>query len=242
VQEAAVNAETERRFKAERLRTELISNVSHDIRTPLTSVITYIDLLKTEETDNENIRSYIGVIDQKAQRLKTLTDDLFEASKAASGSVPVNMEKVELESLLTQGLGELDDKIKSSGLDFRVFMPPEKTMVLADGKLLWRVVENMLSNVFKYSLPGSRVYIEVFERGKYAGIQVKNISSAELNIPAEELMERFKRGDESRTTSGSGLGLSIARSLTEAQNGVFEIEIDGDLFKAALMVERAIDN
>ncbi|MDR3278094.1 MAG: sensor histidine kinase, partial [Oscillospiraceae bacterium] len=177
-------------------------------------------------------------IDVKAQRLKALTDDLFEASKAASGNIPVTAEKVELVSLLTQGLGELDDKLKSSGLDFRVTAPEEKLYVLADGKLLWRVVENVLSNVFKYALAGSRVYIDVFERGTGAGIEVKNISAQELNIPEEELMERFKRGDEARAGSGSGLGLSIARSLMLAQGGTFEIKIDGDLFKASLTAAR----
>jgi signal transduction histidine kinase len=233
-----LNDEVERRLKAERLRTELISNVSHDIRTPLTSVITYVDLLKSEETDNENIKKYVEIIDQKAARLKTLTDDLFEASKASSGNLPVTFEKVDIVSLLTQGLGELDDKIKASGLDFRVRTPEGKLFVQADGSLLWRVVENLLSNVFKYSLPGSRVYVSVLDNGDSAGIEVKNISDSPLNIPEAELMERFKRGDESRSDGGSGLGLAIARSLMAAQGGGFEIKIDGDLFKVALTVPK----
>jgi signal transduction histidine kinase len=233
-----LNDEVERRLRAERLRTELISNVSHDIRTPLTSVITYVDLLKSEPTDNENIKKYIEVIDQKAARLKTLTDDLFEASKASSGNIPVTLAKVDLVSLLTQGLGELDDKIKSSGLDFRVQASEGQVYALADGPLLWRVVENMLSNVFKYSLPGSRVYVSVLDNGNSAGIEVKNISESPLNMPENELMERFKRGDESRSGQGSGLGLAIARSLMLAQGGRFDIKIDGDLFKAVLTVPK----
>lgn len=225
-------------LKSERLKTELISNVSHDIRTPLTSIITYIDLLKKEGLNSENADKYLDVLDQKSIRLKTLTDDLFEASKASSGNIPVNLEKIDITSILTQGMGELDDKIASSGLNFKFNYPKEKVFVKADGKLLWRVIENLMFNIFKYALESSRVYIDVIDSHNNASIIIKNISSYELNIDSNELMERFKRGDESRNSEGSGLGLSIAKSLVELQNGKFNIEIDGDLFKAIIVLPK----
>ena len=234
VQEDTINAEMSRRLRAERLRTELISNVSHDIRTPLTSVITYVDLLRAENVDNEKARDYIEVIAAKSQRLKVLTDDLFEASKAASGNIPVTIENVNLDELVTQGLGEMDAKIRESGLDFRVNLCQTDDLVSADGRLLWRVIENLLSNVFKYAMPASRVYIETAVGEDYAVFSMKNISAMELNVPADELLERFRRGDEARGGEGSGLGLSIAKSLTEAMGGRFELAIDGDLFKATV--------
>jgi len=226
-------------LKSERLKTELITNVSHDIRTPLTSIITYVDLLKNEE-DQRKMEEYIEIIEQKAQRLKILTDDLFEASKASSGNMPVNLEKIDIVSLITQGLGEVNDKIQERGLEFRVNYPKEKVLVTADGKLLWRAIENLLSNIFKYALTGSRVYVDVENLGNRVKLVMKNISAYELNISAEELMERFKRGDESRSSQGSGLGLSIAKSLVEIQNGSFDIEIDGDLFKAVIQIPSAM--
>lgn len=220
--------------KSERMKTELITNVSHDLKTPLTSIITYIDLLKSEGLNSENAEKYLGIIDNKAQRLKALTEDLFEAAKASSGSIAVNLEKLDVVSLISQGLGELSDKIEASGLNFKINMPSSKLFVYADGKLLWRVIENLLSNVFKYALPNSRVYIDTFSTANNVKIVIKNISAYELNIDEEELMERFKRGDASRHSEGSGLGLSIAKSLTELQGGNFHIEIDGDLFKAII--------
>lgn len=228
-----LNNAVESELKSERLKTELITNVSHDIRTPLTSIITYIDLLK-KENDEEKAKEYIEVLEKKSQRLKELTDDLFEAAKASSGSVTVNFENIDIVSLLKQGLGELDDKINEMELDFRINYPKEKVYVKADGALLWRVIENLLSNIFKYALKGSRVYIDIEDKGNEVSFTMKNISAYELNIPAEELIERFKRGDESRNSSGSGLGLSIAKSLVEVQKGSFKIEIDGDLFKAII--------
>ncbi len=220
--------------KSERMKAELITNVSHDLKTPLTSIITYVDLLKNEGLHSENAEKYLGIIDNKSQRLKALTEDLFEAAKASSGSIAVNLEKLDAVSLITQGLGELSDKIEVSGLNFKTNMPSSKLLVYADGKLLWRVIENLLSNVFKYALPNSRVYIDVFATADNVKIVIKNISAYELNINEEELMERFKRGDASRHSEGSGLGLSIAKSLTELQGGSFHIEIDGDLFKATI--------
>lgn len=220
--------------KAERMKAELITNVSHDLKTPLTSIITYVDLLKNEGLQSENAGKYLGIIDSKSQRLKSLTEDLFEAAKATSGNIAVNFERLNVASLISQGLGELSDKIETSGLIFRTSFPAENVFVSADGKLLWRVIENLLSNVFKYALPNSRVYIDVIQNDETAKIVVKNISAYELNVNADELMERFKRGDASRHSEGSGLGLSIAKSLTELQNGSFTLNIDGDLFKATI--------
>jgi signal transduction histidine kinase len=236
-----LNTEVERRIKSERLKTELLSNVSHDIRTPLTSVINYVDLLKKEELDNEKVMSYVDIIDRKSARLKILIDDLFEASKITSGNMPVILAKVELSALLKQGLGELDDRIQDSKLDFKVNIPAEKIFIKADGKMLWRVIENILSNVFKYSLANSRVYVDVKPDESQVVVEIKNISAYELNIDETELLERFKRGDESRNSEGSGLGLSIAKSLMDSQNGSLAVKIDGDLFKAAITIPKYTD-
>jgi len=246
---AGINTAVEQRMKSDRLKTELITNVSHDIRTPLTSIITYTDLLKNEGLDCEKAPEYLDILIQKSHRLKTLTDELFEASKAATGNIEVNISQLDIVSLINQVLGELDGAIKSSGLDLRVNLP-ENLPVMADGRLMWRVMENLLSNVFKYSLPGSRVYLDAAaakqEDGartshdagelppRFARIDLKNISAAELNVDPAELTERFKRGDDSRTEGGSGLGLSIVQSFVSAQGGRFTISIDGDLFKASV--------
>lgn len=222
--------------RSERMKAELISNVSHDIKTPLTSIITYVDLLKKENIENEVARDYISVLENKANRLKVLTDDLFEAAKASSGDMPVHLEKVNMQSFVQQSLGEFEDKLRAAGITMRVMMTEEPLYITADGRLMWRVISNLLNNVVKYSQAGSRVYLEVEEdaQGEQVNIVLKNISAYELNVSAEELMERFTRGDESRSTEGSGLGLSIANSLIELQNGQFEISIDGDLFKVKI--------
>ncbi len=220
--------------KAERMKAELITNVSHDLKTPLTSIITYVDLLKNEGLHSENSNKYLDIIDAKSQRLKSLTEDLFEAAKATSGNISINFERINVASLISQGLGELSDKIETSGLTFKTNIPADNVYVSADGKLLWRVIENLLSNVFKYALPNSRVYMDVICENSKVKIVVKNISAYELNVSEDELMERFKRGDESRHSEGSGLGLSIAKSLTQLQKGSFSISIDGDLFKATI--------
>lgn len=224
-------------IKSERLKTELITNVSHDIRTPLTSIITYVDLLKLEN-DPEMIAEYVDVLDQKSKRLQHLTDDLFEAAKASSGSIPVQLERIDIVSLLTQGIGEMDEKIEASSLDFKLAHPTEKVYVKADGKLLWRSIENLFSNIFKYALPTSRVYIGVEDVGNEILVTFKNISAYELNISVDELMERFKRGDESRSSQGSGLGLSIAESLIHIQHGKFLVQVDGDLFKVMIYLPK----
>ena len=237
---SGLNEEVERRIKSERLKTELIINVSHDIRTPLTSLITYADLLKSEETDNENILKYAEIISQKSERLKVLTDDLFESAKAASGNITVNFEYVEINALLIQALAEFDARIKESNLEFKLNIPEEKVIAYADGSLLWRVFENLISNTLKYSLENSRVYIDVRDDGNYVFIEMKNISKAELNIPEDELAERFKRGDLSRNSEGSGLGLDIATSLMRCQNGELSMKIDGDLFKVCIKIKKSL--
>jgi len=232
---AGIHKAVGERMKSERLKTELITNVSHDIRTPLTSIITYTDLLKQEGLDSEKAPEYLEVLVQKSGRLKTLTDELFEAAKAATGNIEVNLIPLDFVALMNQVLGELDETIKKSGLDLRVSLP-EKMFILADGKLMWRVMENLLSNVFKYSLPGSRVYLHAQQTGAVACIELKNISATELNVDPHELTERFKRGDDSRTDGGTGLGLSIVQSFVTAQGGEFNVSIDGDLFKATVLI------
>ena len=232
-----INAAVAERMKSERLKTELITNISHDIRTPLTSMITYADLLKNEGLDNAKAPEYLDILIQKSARLKTLTDDLFEASKAASGNVETHIETLDLADFVRQVLGELDERVRESGLDFRQNLP-ERAPVGADGKLLWRVVENLLSNVFKYAAPGSRVYIDVAPEDDSYRLDIKNISEHPLNIDPSELTERFKRGDSARSGDGSGLGLSIAQSFTQAQGGMFALAIDGDLFKATIRLPK----
>lgn len=232
-----LNKSVDSEIKSERLKTELITNVSHDIRTPLTSIITYVDLLKIEN-DPEKTAEYIEVLDQKSKRLKHLTDDLFEAAKASSGSMPVQLERIDIVSLLTQGIGEMDEKIEASALDVKLAHPTEKVYVKADGKLLWRSIENLFSNIFKYALPASRVYIDVEDVGTEVLVTFKNISAYELNISVDELMERFTRGDESRSSQGSGLGLSIAESLIHIQHGKFLVQVDGDLFKVMIYLPK----
>lgn len=178
------------------------------------------------------------MLDQKSERLKHLTDDLFDAAKASSGSMPVQLEKIDIVSLLTQGIGEMDEQIEASALDFKLAYPTEKVYMEADGKLLWRAIENLFSNIFKYAQPASRVYIDVQDLGNEISVTFKNISAFELNISADELMERFTRGDESRTSQGSGLGLSIAESLIHIQRGKFIVQVDGDLFKAIITLPK----
>ena len=256
-------------LKNQRMKTELISNVSHDLKTPLTSMVSYIDLLKTEGLDSPNASEYLDIIDEKTQRLKVLTEDLFEAAKASSGAIPVHMDSIDLDALVSQSLGEMDQKLSAKALS--VIVKNELSgqgtcadgagdaessgdgcaaggngkasggvRVNADGQLLWRVIENLLGNVSKYALEGSRVYVNISspEDSKVL-LEIKNISGEQLNISADELMERFTRGDASRNTEGSGLGLAIAKDLTKLINGEFMLTVDGDLFKAGVLLERA---
>ena len=214
------------------MRSELITNVSHDLKTPLTYIINYIELIKKEENISpEHIKDYVNVLDTKSKRLKVLIEDLFEASRASSGNLELNMEKIDITQLLIQAIGEMEEKLSNANLDLKVKVPEDKTYIMADGKRLYRVLENLLSNISKYSLNNTRVYIDIIEDNEKVRLTMKNISAYELNFAPEEIMERFKRGDESRNTEGSGLGLSIARDLVNAQGGSFELDIDGDLFK-----------
>lgn len=227
------------RVKSERMKAELITNVSHDIKTPLTSIVNYVDLLKKEELGSDTAREYVAVLERQAQRLKKLTEDVVEASKASTGSIPVNLERTDLNVLLSQAAGEFTDRFAEQKLELRFSASQEQTYVMADGRLLWRVFSNLMSNVGKYALEGTRVYLSIdVQRGRGV-ISLKNISRYPLNVSGEELMERFVRGDKSRTSEGSGLGLSIARSLTELQGGVFDITVDGDLFKVTISFETA---
>ena len=221
-------------LKSERLKTELITNVSHDIKTPLTSIISYVDLLKQENIENKKAKEYIGVLDSKSQRLKRLIEDLVEASKASSGNIKLNMEKLNVSELIKQCTGEFEDKFKANGLEIVSNIPQENVCINADSRYMYRVVENLFSNITKYALKNSRVYIDVEKDVDKINISIKNISKDKLNISPDELMQRFVRGDKSRFTEGSGLGLSISKSLTELQNGDFKIFIDGDLFKVNL--------
>ena len=222
----------QQQLKSERFRTDLITNVSHDIKTPLTSIINYVDLLKKEDVQPEKAKEYIAVLDRQSARLKKLTEDLVEASKASSGTLPVHLEAVDVNVLLSQVSGEYQSRFELCRLEPIVKLAPESPQILADGKLLWRVFDNLLSNICKYAMPGTRVYFTSEVLDSRVQISFKNISNYPLDITADELMERFVRGDSSRSTEGSGLGLSIAQSLTGLQKGSFDLVVDGDLFKA----------
>lgn len=222
-------------MKDERLKADLITNVSHDIKTPLTSIINYVDLLKREDVQDEAIREYIDVLDVKSQRLKQLTEDLVEASKISSGNITLFFEKIGVVELMNQIIGEFSEKFEEKELDVITNFMDKDAIILADGRRMWRVFENLFGNIYKYAMPGTRVYVEVYELQKKIHIAIKNISAQPLNIDAEELTERFIRGDISRSTEGSGLGLSIAKSLVLAQKGEFKIYLDGDLFKATIV-------
>ncbi len=221
------------RMKSERFKTELITNVSHDFKTPLTSIVNYVDLLKKEDIQDAKILEYIEVLDRQTSRLKKLTEDLVEASKASTGNVAVALERTDLAELLQQSVGEYAERFAANQIE-AVVRSEEPVLVMADGRLLWRVLDNLLGNICKYSLPGTRVYADVRKTAGKVTITMKNTSRYPLNITSDELMERFVRGDISRSTEGSGLGLSIAKSLTELQKGQFELSIDGDLFKAMI--------
>ena len=226
-------------MKSERFKAELITNVSHDLKTPLTSIINYVDLLKTTQQTDPKAEEYIEVLDRKAQRLKNLTEDLVEASKASTGTLNVSREKIGMTQLIDQALGEYEEKLESRQLTVITALPEDETYVYADGRHLWRVIDNLLSNCCKYAMGGTRVYLELTRGKGQVVLSVKNISREPLNVPAERLMERFVRGEESRSTEGSGLGLSIARSLTELQGGTFALAVDGDLFKAIVTMPQA---
>lgn len=235
----AINLAAQNEMRTQRMKTDLISNVSHDLKTPLTSIVTYVDLLKQEDLSAEQRQEYLNILSQKAERLCQLTDDLFEAAKASSGTMPVEMTTLDFVSLLNQTFGEMNERVEASGLDFVINHPEERYFVHADGRLLWRVISNLLSNVLKYSQDATRVYIDFYRNGSMVTMEMKNISRQSLNVDTETLMERFKRGDESRTIEGSGLGLTIAKDLMKLMDGRIELAIDGDLFKAMVSLEEA---
>lgn len=225
-------------MKDERMKADLITNVSHDIKTPLTSIINYVDLLKRENVQDETIRSYIEVLDNKSQRLKQLTEDLVEASKISSGNIVLNIEELNVVDLMKQALGEFGDKFGEKELRVVESYADTPCIIQADSRRMWRVIDNLLGNVYKYALEKTRVYVEVKDlrdKNRKVSISIKNISKQALNIDADELTERFIRGDISRSTEGSGLGLSIAKNLVEAQGGTFSLYLDGDLFKATIV-------
>lgn len=222
------------RMKSERFKTELITNVSHDLKTPLTSIVTYIDLLQKEDIQDEKAKEYIDTIARQSKKLKKLTEDLIDASKASSGALNVNMERVNISELLRQSSAEYGERMEAVNITPVVNMPEEDIYVRADGRLLWRVVENLLQNICKHGMPGTRAYLEARTENGRAVVSFKNISQQQLNIPVEELLERFVQGDESRSRGGSGLGLSIAESLTELMKGKLKLSLDGDLFKVEL--------
>lgn len=232
---AGLDAAVEKSMKSERMKTDLITNVSHDIKTPLTSIINYVDLLKKENFEDPKIQRYLEILDQKSQRLKVLTEDVVEASKVSSGNISLEFMKLNFVEMIQQTSGEFEEKFQKRGLKEILTLPEEEVVIRVDGRRTWRVLENIYNNAAKYALEGSRVYADLKVEGKNAVFTLKNISEQPLNISADELTERFIRGDVSRSTEGSGLGLSIAQNLTQLQGGQFEIYLDGDLFKVTIM-------
>lgn len=222
--------------KSERLKTELITNVSHDLRTPLTSIITYTDLLKKPNVTEEERNSYIAILDKKSQRLKTLIEDLFEVSKMASGNIELHKQRVDLNQLLQQALAEHEEDITKSALDFRVNTPDGPLHAYVDGQKWWRVLDNLIVNTLKYALEGTRVYVTLRQHNGEAEFVIKNVTKYEIGENVEELYERFKRADASRHTDGSGLGLAIAQSIVDLHGARMKIEVDGDLFKVTVNV------
>ena len=230
-----ISKAVEEKIRSERMKVELITNVSHDLKTPLTSIISYADLLSKEEGLPDHVMDYIKILVQKSDRLKTLIQDIFELSKATSGDLKVEKERIDLGKLIRQTLADLDERISQSGLLFKIDIPDEPVYIISDGKKLYRVFLNLIGNALKYSLEGSRVYITLeVKDGKKAMAVIKNIANYEMDFKEEEVLERFVRGDKSRTTEGSGLGLAIARSFVQACGGSMNIKVDGDLFKVEL--------
>ena len=220
--------------KSERLKTDLITNVSHDIKTPLTSIINYVDLLKRENLEDPKVRGYLDILEAKAQRLKTLTEDVVEASKVSSGNISLELMDVNLVEMLNQTIGETSEKMEKRNLEVIADFPEEPVTIHVDGRRMWRVLENIFNNAAKYAMPGTRVYADLRRVDGKMVFSLKNMSEQPLNITADELTERFIRGDVSRSTEGSGLGLSIAKSLTQMQGGTFDLYLDGDLFKVII--------
>lgn len=221
-------------MKAERMKIALVTNVSHDLKTPLTSMVSYVDLLSKEEDLSESARDYIRILSEKTNRLKQMVSDLFDLAKSTSGDISMDMENLDIKKLIEQTLGDMADEIEKSGLQVKTRLPESPVMIFSDGKKLYRVFQNILGNALKYALDGSRIYVELEERAGGAVATVKNTAAYEMIFTADEMLQRFNRGDRARTTEGSGLGLSIAESFTKVCGGDFKVEIDGDMFKAAV--------
>ena len=231
---SCLDAAVDNRLKKESMQTELITNVSHDLKTPLTSIINYVDLMKRENPTDPKIQEYLRILDEKSQRLKVLTEDVVEASKASTGNIKLEMNDIDFVEMVQQVIGEFEEKFQEKNLTMMVHFTDEPSIIYADGQRMWRVLENVFGNVVKYAMEGTRVYAEISNRNKKVTFSLKNISAQPLNISADELTERFIRGDVARNTEGSGLGLSIAKSLTELQGGEFKLYLDGDLFKVMI--------
>ena len=231
-----------RAVKGEKMKTELITNVSHDLKTPLTSIITYVDLLKREELNNEKAENYVAILDEKTNRLKQLIEDLVEASKASSGNLAVTKTKINLRELIEQSLGEFEERIETSELEFKI-NATEDVMILADGRHMWRIAENLITNALKYAMPKTRVFIDIYKTETEGVMVIKNVSVIPIeDVDIKSLTERFVRGEASRTTEGAGLGLSITQSLSEIQGGRLEITSDGDVFKVAVKMPLFAEN
>lgn len=229
-----MNRAVNERLKSEHFKTELITNVSHDIKTPLTSIINYVDLLQKEQIEDPKAREYLEVLSRQSARLKKLIEDLLEASKASTGSLTVIMEQCDAGVMLVQTVGEFEEKLLAEQIGLQIKKPEESVLIEADSRHLWRVFDNMMNNICKYAQPMTRAYVNLEQDGEHAVIIFRNISKYPLNISSEELLERFVRGDSSRNTEGNGLGISIAKSLTELMNGTFDLIVDGDLFKVVI--------
>ena len=223
----------EEEIKSQRMKTELITNVSHDLKTPLTAIITYVNLLK-DEKDEEKKKEYVDVLERKSMRLKVLIEDLFDISKASSKNITLNLTDVDVVNLFKQVKLELDEKIEKTDLEFKCNYPEEKMMAVLDGQKTYRIFENLIVNVTKYAMPHTRVFVDIFREENEIVVQMKNVSKDELTFNPQEITERFVRGDESRNSEGSGLGLAIVRSFTELQGGHFHVETEADLFKAEI--------
>ena len=233
-----VEKAVDNQMKSERLKTDLITNVSHDIKTPLTSIINYVDILKRENIQDERIAGYIEILNRKALRLKQLTEDLVEASKISSGNITLTMQEINLKQLIKQTNGEFEEKFAAKNLNLICDLPEEQMLIRADGRRMFRVIENLYNNAAKYAMTGTRVYVTGSVEGDIVVFSMKNVSESPLNFKADELLERFVRGDVSRSTEGSGLGLEIARNLTVMQDGTFDLYLDGDLFKVTITFKK----
>lgn len=232
-----IDKAVDQNVKNERMKTDLITNVSHDIKTPLTSIINYVYLLDQEELENEKAQGYVKILEEKSNRLKILVDDLVEASELSSGTIKLTKTKINLTELIRQSLGEYEEKFEDKKLNIVTNFPEDEVYIFADGRKMWRLLENLYGNIYKYALANTRVYIDANIVGSKVRVEVKNISESQLNFNSDQLTERFIRGDVSRSTEGSGLGLSIAQSIVENHGGTFDIILDGDLFKVIFVMD-----